>query len=130
MSDQTPRAGLPLVLLAGDHPDDTNWLRNLLEPAGYAVLREPSGRYALERARGTEPDVIIDASGGYRMYFGGYSQSQQFNGYNFGVATSTDGLHFTPNAVPVLKMPAMPPKTQINSPSTQTAPVRKACWTR
>jgi len=59
MSDQTPRAGLPLVLLAGDHPDDTNWLRNLLEPAGYAVLREPSGRYALERARGTEPDVII-----------------------------------------------------------------------
>src|SRR5256886_12343716 len=59
MSDQTPRAGLPLVLLAGDHPDDTNWLRNLLEPAGYAVLREPSGRYALERARGTEPDVVI-----------------------------------------------------------------------
>src|SRR5216117_4381403 len=59
MSDPTPRAGLPLVLLAGDHPDDTNWLRNLLEPAGYAVLREPSGRYALERARGTEPDVII-----------------------------------------------------------------------
>src|SRR5205807_1370530 len=51
MSDQTPRAGLPLVLLAGDHPDDTNWLRNLLEPAGYAVLREPSGRYALDRAR-------------------------------------------------------------------------------
>src|SRR5439155_1241868 len=40
-------------------PDDTNWLRNLLEPAGYAVLREPSGRYALERARGTEPDVVI-----------------------------------------------------------------------
>src|SRR5437867_3233825 len=59
MSDQTPRAGLPLVLLAGDHPDDTNWLRNLLEPAGYAVLRAPSGRYALERARGTEPDVVI-----------------------------------------------------------------------
>src|SRR5881392_252395 len=59
MSDPTPRAGLPLVLLAGDHPDDTNWLRNLLEPAGYAVLREPSGRYALERARGTEPDVVI-----------------------------------------------------------------------
>src|SRR2546430_1887017 len=59
MSDQTPRAGLPLVLLAGDHPDDTNWLRNLLEPAGCAVLREPSGRYALERARGSEPDVVI-----------------------------------------------------------------------
>src|SRR5947207_14578149 len=58
MSDQTPRAGLPLVLLAGDHPDDTNWLRNLLEPAGYAVLREPSGRYALERDRGTEPDGV------------------------------------------------------------------------
>src|SRR5436189_190640 len=59
MSEQTPRGGLPLVLLAGDHQEDTHWLRGLLEPAGYAVLREPSGRYALERARGTEPDVII-----------------------------------------------------------------------
>ena len=59
MSEQTPRGGLPLVLLAGDQQEDTHWLRGLLEPAGYAVLREPSGRYALERARGTEPDVII-----------------------------------------------------------------------
>lgn len=59
MSEQTPRAGLPLVLLAGDHQQDTHWLRAILEPAGYAVLREPTGRYALERARGTEPDVFI-----------------------------------------------------------------------
>src|SRR3954451_25131736 len=51
------------------------------------------------------------------MYFGGYSGGQQFNGYNFGVATSSDGVHFTPNPVPVLRMPTMPPKAQINSPS-------------
>jgi diguanylate cyclase (GGDEF)-like protein len=59
MNEQTPRAGLPLVLLAGDHKDDAHWLRSILESAGYAVLREPTARYALERARATEPDVII-----------------------------------------------------------------------
>ena len=64
-----------------------------------------------------EPNVIVTSTGGYRMYFGGYAQSQQFNGYNFGVATSTDGITFTPNPVPVFRMPAMPPKTQINSPT-------------
>ncbi len=64
-----------------------------------------------------EPDVIIPSSGQYRMYFGGYAQGQQFQGYSFGVATSTDGLHFTPNPVPVLQTPAMPPKAQINSPT-------------
>ncbi|MCU1281033.1 MAG: hypothetical protein JWM53_4579, partial [bacterium] len=64
-----------------------------------------------------EPDVLITSDGQYRMYFGGYAQGQQFAGYNFGVATSSDGLHFTPNPLPVLRMPTMPPKTQINSPS-------------
>jgi len=54
-----PRAGLPLALLAGDVEESTHWLRSLLESGGYAVLREQTGRHALERARGTEPDVII-----------------------------------------------------------------------
>ena len=64
-----------------------------------------------------EPNVIITPAGEYRMYFGGYAQSQQFKGYDFGVATSTDGVHFTPSQVPVLRMPTMPTGAQINSPS-------------
>src|SRR2546425_739327 len=59
MSAQTPRAGMPLVILAGNHEQDTHWLGSILESAGYAVLREPTGRYVLERARTTEPDAII-----------------------------------------------------------------------
>ncbi len=62
-----------------------------------------------------EPNVIITSVGQYRMYFGGYSGGNQFKGYNFGVATSADGLHFTPNPVPVFKAPMMPMNTQINS---------------
>lgn len=67
-----------------------------------------------------EPDVTIASDGTYRMYFGGYSQSQQFKGYDFGVATSTDGTHFTPNPVPVFRTPAMPMNAQINSPAAFT----------
>jgi hypothetical protein len=73
-----------------------------------------------------EPNVVITSDGSYRMYFGGYAQSQQFMGYNFGVATSTDGLHFTPNPVPIFRAPSMPPKAQINSPSA--FPVGPQWW--
>ncbi|HYT70747.1 MAG TPA: response regulator [Gemmatimonadales bacterium] len=59
MSDRIPRAGLPLALLAGDAEEAMHWLTTLLESAGYALLRERSGRHALERARNTEPDVVI-----------------------------------------------------------------------
>ncbi|MCU1279753.1 MAG: uncharacterized protein JWM53_3299 [bacterium] len=84
-----------------------------------AVVPSPSGpmTFGFADTVVAEPDVIITSTGEYRMYFGGFANGQQFMGYNFGVATSTDGLHFTPNPVPVLRMPAMPPKTQINSPS-------------
>lgn len=51
--------GLPLVLLAGDGQEATRWLRDLLESNGYAVLQERSARHAMERARTTEPDVIV-----------------------------------------------------------------------
>jgi len=59
MADHLPQAGLPLALLAGDGEDSTHWLQSLLESSGYAVLRERTGRHALERARATEPDVVI-----------------------------------------------------------------------
>ncbi len=59
MTDRMPQGGLPLVLLAGDGHEATRWLRGLLEGGGYAVLQERSGQHALERARTTEPDVIL-----------------------------------------------------------------------
>jgi len=54
-----PQGGFPLVLLAGDGQEATRWLRGLLESGGYAVLQERSGQHALDRARTTEPDVIL-----------------------------------------------------------------------
>ena len=59
MSDRTPAAGLSLALLAGDRDGATHWLESLLESGGYGVLRERTGRDALQRARATHPDVII-----------------------------------------------------------------------
>ncbi len=54
-----PAAGLSLALLAGDRDGATHWLESLLESGGYGVLRERTGRDALERARAAHPDVII-----------------------------------------------------------------------
>ena len=59
MTERMPQVGLPLVLLAGDGQEATRWLRGLLESGGYAVLQERSGQHALDRARTTEPDVIL-----------------------------------------------------------------------
>ena len=59
MNNRMPAAGLSLALLAGDHEGATHWLEGLLESAGYAILRERTGRDALQRARATRPDVII-----------------------------------------------------------------------
>src|SRR3989441_11109761 len=59
MSDRIPQGELPLALLVGDREQSTQWLRSLLESGGYAVLQERCGRRALERARTTEPDVIV-----------------------------------------------------------------------
>src|SRR5213594_705952 len=59
MMDRMPQVGLPLVLLAGNGQESTRWLRGLLEGGGYAVLQERTAQHALERARNTEPDVIL-----------------------------------------------------------------------
>ncbi len=59
MTERMPQGGLPLVLLTGDGQEATRWLRSLLEGGGYAILQERSGQHALERARTTEPDVIL-----------------------------------------------------------------------
>src|SRR5438309_1985544 len=59
MSDRMPAAGVSLALLAGDRDGATHWLESLLESGGVGVLRERTGRDALQRARATRPDVII-----------------------------------------------------------------------
>src|SRR5207302_2707195 len=59
MSERMPQGGLPLVLLGGNGQEATRWLRSLLEGGGYAVLQERSAQHVLERARSTEPDLII-----------------------------------------------------------------------
>jgi hypothetical protein len=84
-----------------------------------AVVPPPTGTatFGFADTIVAEPAVLIASDGSYRMYFGGYANGAQFKGYNFGVATSTDGVHFTPNPVPVLRAPAMPDKAQLNSPS-------------
>jgi len=58
-SPSGPTAGLPLVLLVGNGQEATRWLKGLLEGAGYAVLQERTASHALERARSTEPDVLL-----------------------------------------------------------------------
>src|SRR2546428_4912293 len=59
MSERMPQGGLPLVLLGGDGQEATRWLKSLLEGGGYAVLQERLAQHVLERARSTEPDLII-----------------------------------------------------------------------
>ena len=59
MSDRMPSPGLPLALLASDREQSTRWLVSLLESGGYAVLRERTDQHALQRARATQPDVVI-----------------------------------------------------------------------
>lgn len=89
-----------------------------------AVVPTPSGQATFGFADFivAEPNVVITSTGEYRMYFGGYATSQQFKGYSFGVASSTDGVHFTPNPVPVFRTPMTPANAQINSPSAFQGP--------
>jgi len=59
MRDSGPSAGLPLALVAGDQEGGALWIEQLLSANGFAVLRTPTGQYALARARTTNPDLVI-----------------------------------------------------------------------
>ncbi len=59
MSDSGPSASLPLALVVGDEEGSAARIENLLSANGFAVLRTPTGQYALARARTTNPDVIV-----------------------------------------------------------------------
>lgn len=49
----------PLVLIASDQELSVRSLESILGPGGFAVLRARSGRQGLERARASQPDVVI-----------------------------------------------------------------------
>jgi PleD family two-component response regulator len=56
--DKTPAAP-PLVLIANDQEWSARSLESILGPNGYAVVRAYTGQQALERARTSQPDIII-----------------------------------------------------------------------
>ena len=56
-SDKAPNA--PLVLIANDQEWSARSLESILGPNGYAVVRAYTGQQALERARTSQPDLII-----------------------------------------------------------------------
>jgi diguanylate cyclase (GGDEF)-like protein len=49
----------PLVLIANDQEWSARSLESILEPSGYSVIRAYTGQQALERARTSQPDLII-----------------------------------------------------------------------
>jgi diguanylate cyclase (GGDEF)-like protein len=56
-SEKAPNA--PLVLIANDQEWSARSLESILGPSGYAVVRAYTGQQALERARTSQPDLII-----------------------------------------------------------------------
>jgi diguanylate cyclase (GGDEF)-like protein len=55
--DKAPNA--PLVLIANDQEWSARSLESILGPSGYSVVRAYTGQQALERARSSQPDLII-----------------------------------------------------------------------
>jgi len=56
--DKAPAAS-PLVLIANDQEWSARSLESILGPNGFAVVRAYTGQQALERARTSQPDIII-----------------------------------------------------------------------
>jgi diguanylate cyclase (GGDEF)-like protein len=56
--DKAPAAS-PLVLIANDQEWSARSLESILGPNGYSVVRAYTGQQALERARTSQPDIII-----------------------------------------------------------------------
>ena len=55
--DRAPNA--PLVLIANDQEWSARSIESILGPSGYSVVRAYTGQQALERARTSQPDIII-----------------------------------------------------------------------
>lgn len=59
MTDRDKTARPPLVLIANDQEWSARSLESILAPKGYAVVRAYTGHQALERARVSQPDIVI-----------------------------------------------------------------------
>jgi PleD family two-component response regulator len=59
MADRDKAPHAPLVLIANDQEWSARSLESILGPSGYAVVRAYTGQQALERARTSQPDLII-----------------------------------------------------------------------
>jgi diguanylate cyclase (GGDEF)-like protein len=59
MADRDKAPDAPLVLIANDQEWSARSLESILGPNGYAVVRAYTGQQALERARSSQPDLII-----------------------------------------------------------------------
>jgi PleD family two-component response regulator len=59
MANRDKAAAAPLVLIANDQEWSARSLESILGPSGYAVVRAYTGQQALERARTSQPDLII-----------------------------------------------------------------------
>jgi diguanylate cyclase (GGDEF)-like protein len=59
MSNRDKTSDTPLVLIANDQEWSARSLESILGPNGYSVVRAYTGQQALERARTSQPDLII-----------------------------------------------------------------------
>ena len=59
MANRDKASAAPLVLIANDQEWSARSLESILGPSGYAVVRAYTGQQALERARTSQPDLII-----------------------------------------------------------------------
>jgi diguanylate cyclase (GGDEF)-like protein len=59
MANRDKASAAPLVLIANDQEWSARSLESILGPSGYSVVRAYTGQQALERARTSQPDIII-----------------------------------------------------------------------
>jgi signal transduction histidine kinase/CheY-like chemotaxis protein len=49
----------PRVLVVDDEPANREWLKRILEPAGFAVIEARGGKEAIELAKSRKPDLVL-----------------------------------------------------------------------
>jgi PleD family two-component response regulator len=59
MANRDKATASPLVLIANDQEWSARSIESILGPSGYSVVRAYTGQQALERARTSQPDIII-----------------------------------------------------------------------
>lgn len=59
MANRDKASASPLVLIANDQEWSARSIESILGPNGYSVVRAYTGQQALERARTSQPDIII-----------------------------------------------------------------------